>query len=302
MKNWELAYQDYKAGMKYKDIAEKYGVSINTVKSWKSRKWNELDQEKENATTPEKVAHKEKKVAHKPRTKPIIENENLTEQQKMFCLYYLQHFTAAKAYRQAYPDASYNTARVNSSKLLTNTNVKAELDRLKAELQADIYVDIKDLIQEYTKQAFADITDFVDFGTETIKEEVPLSDIEITDDVDEDGLPVINNTKTVEYKYSYVNLKNAEDVDGTVIQEVKKGKDGVSVKLYDKQKAMQMLMEYFESSQSDTEKQRVELEMLKAKLKLIELDVSDSIYEEDDKDDGFLDALNAEGAELWPEE
>lgn len=36
-----LAYQDYMDGMKYKDIAEKYGVSINTVKSWQKRNgWN----------------------------------------------------------------------------------------------------------------------------------------------------------------------------------------------------------------------------------------------------------------------
>lgn len=31
------AEKDYMAGMKYKDIAEKYDVSINTVKSWKQR-------------------------------------------------------------------------------------------------------------------------------------------------------------------------------------------------------------------------------------------------------------------------
>lgn len=31
------AEADYQRGMKYKDIAEKYGVSINTVKSWKQR-------------------------------------------------------------------------------------------------------------------------------------------------------------------------------------------------------------------------------------------------------------------------
>lgn len=37
----ELAYQDYLNGMKYKEIAEKYGVTINTVKSWKTRyKWS----------------------------------------------------------------------------------------------------------------------------------------------------------------------------------------------------------------------------------------------------------------------
>lgn len=31
------AEKDYMKGMKYKDIAEKYGVSLNTVKSWKRR-------------------------------------------------------------------------------------------------------------------------------------------------------------------------------------------------------------------------------------------------------------------------
>ncbi len=39
--NNELALIDYQAGMKYKEIAEKYGVTINTVKSWKTRyKWS----------------------------------------------------------------------------------------------------------------------------------------------------------------------------------------------------------------------------------------------------------------------
>lgn len=44
--NYELAYIDYKNGMKYKEIAEKYGVTLNTVKSWKTRKWNKDDTEK----------------------------------------------------------------------------------------------------------------------------------------------------------------------------------------------------------------------------------------------------------------
>lgn len=41
--NWELAYEDYKSGMKRKDIAAKYQVSINTVKSWKQRHWNKKE-------------------------------------------------------------------------------------------------------------------------------------------------------------------------------------------------------------------------------------------------------------------
>ncbi|MEC1470472.1 phage terminase small subunit [Bacillus haynesii] len=31
------AQKDYVKGMKYKDLAEKYGVSVNTIKSWKQR-------------------------------------------------------------------------------------------------------------------------------------------------------------------------------------------------------------------------------------------------------------------------
>ncbi|MBD5797186.1 terminase [Bacillus pseudomycoides] len=37
----ELAQEDYMQGMKYKEIAEKHDVSVNTVKSWKTRyNWN----------------------------------------------------------------------------------------------------------------------------------------------------------------------------------------------------------------------------------------------------------------------
>ncbi len=54
----EQAEKDYMQGMKYKDIATKYGVSINTVKSWKQRyKWDR----KRTHTEPEKGAHKKKK-------------------------------------------------------------------------------------------------------------------------------------------------------------------------------------------------------------------------------------------------
>jgi uncharacterized protein YjcR len=35
--NHVLAEKDYMAGLKYKEIAEKYGVTLNTVKSWKQR-------------------------------------------------------------------------------------------------------------------------------------------------------------------------------------------------------------------------------------------------------------------------
>ncbi|KYG90803.1 hypothetical protein A0U40_17905 [[Bacillus] sp. KCTC 13219] len=56
--NYELAYVDYKSGMKQKDIAAKYNVSINTVKSWQQRKWRDMDNANEKVCTPnEKGVH-----------------------------------------------------------------------------------------------------------------------------------------------------------------------------------------------------------------------------------------------------
>lgn len=57
---WRSAYIDYQKGMKYKDIADKYQVSINTVKSWKTRNWNnpKCVHTKKKRTTKERRAKK----------------------------------------------------------------------------------------------------------------------------------------------------------------------------------------------------------------------------------------------------
>lgn len=56
VEKYKLAEKDYMRGMKYKDIAEKYGVSINTVKSWKKRyDWN-----RKGCIQNKKGAHKKK--------------------------------------------------------------------------------------------------------------------------------------------------------------------------------------------------------------------------------------------------
>lgn len=69
----DLAYKDYLDGMKYKDIAEKYNVSLNTVKSWKQRNgWNR----KENATDKKWRTQKEKKGAHKRKRGGQPNNQN----------------------------------------------------------------------------------------------------------------------------------------------------------------------------------------------------------------------------------
>jgi len=72
MDNMKQAYADYMNGMKYADIAEKHGVSINTVKSWKQRhNWQR-----------KKSAHKKKKGAPFCNTNAVGNTGSLPGNQK----------------------------------------------------------------------------------------------------------------------------------------------------------------------------------------------------------------------------
>ena len=87
-KNYILAEADYVSGMKYKDIAAKYEVSINTVKSWKKRyAWSRNKKTgctKKGCTQNKKGAHKKEAVAED--VSQVVINDELTDQQQLFCL------------------------------------------------------------------------------------------------------------------------------------------------------------------------------------------------------------------------
>ena len=154
------AKEDYLSGMKYKDIADKYDVSINTVKSWKQRNgWERGPNKKAVHPKSKKGAHKVEKVAPKI-VKELSANDGLNDQQKMFCLYYLQRFNATWAYMQAY-DVDYKTANVNGPRLLVNASMREQIDKLRNEIANDLFVTADDIAKEYAKQAFADIGDYV---------------------------------------------------------------------------------------------------------------------------------------------
>lgn len=88
--NAELAYQDYLKGMKYKEIAEKYGVTINTVKSWKTRyKWSKDGKKSVHTKTGKVCTQKSdknnvKKEAIAEEVEQVIENAELTDKQRFF--------------------------------------------------------------------------------------------------------------------------------------------------------------------------------------------------------------------------
>lgn len=283
---YELAELDYINGMKYKDIADKYNVSINTVKSWKTRyKWIKGTQKSMHTKDKKVCTQKEgaqkgqaynKKVAKEP-VKEVMQNEELNENQKLFCIYYSKCFNATKAYQKAY-ECDYITANVNGSRLLGKASIKAMIDQL-TEVTMNKELLKRGLLQKYIDIAFSDIRDYMSFGTESIE------------------------TEKGEYEISVVKLKDSSQVDGTLISEISQGKDGIRIKMLDKMKAMDFLSKH-SNLLSDEEKTKLDIEYKrlqneKAKEELAKLKGDDL---KEVADDGFLEALNGKTVEVWNEE
>ena len=271
-KNYILAEADYVVGMKYKDIAAKYGVSINTVKSWKKRYAWSRDKKTEciqkGCTQNKKGAHKKEAVAED--VSQVVINDELTDQQQLFCLYQSRMFNYTKAYMKAYPGCTYASAAVLGSRLMKNPVIRKEIEQLKQNHMNREMLKQEDIFQKYMDIAFADMNDYISFGQE---------------EIDTDYGPK---------KVNSVRLKESKDIDGTLITEVKQGRDGVSVKLADRMKAIDWLADHMDIA---TAEQKAKIEQIRAKTAIMS-----GTSEEETEDDGFIEALKGEVADVWEEE
>lgn len=251
----EQIKNDYLSGIMPKELAEKYSTSLNTIKSWIKRySWSKLKIEgapsKEEGAPSNIIQSAPRKRINRQdnyesvatAVEHVIENADLSDKQRLFCLLYIRCFNATKAYQKAY-ECGYETAMVNGSDLLRNTKVKEEILRLKQNRLNREMLDEADVFQWYLDIARADIRDYVEFGNEEISV------------VDKQG-------REHRVKVSNVNIKNDSEVDGILISEISKGKDGVKVKLPDKLKAMEWIADHMDLA---TEKQRAEIAVLRAK-------------------------------------
>lgn len=271
-KNYILAESDYVAGMKYKDIAAKYGVSMNTVKSWKKRyAWSRNKKTKstqKGCTQNKKGAHKKEAVAED--VSQVVINDGLTDQQQLFCLYQSRMFNYTKAYMKAYPGCTYASAAVLGSRLMKNQLIRETIEQLKQNHMNREMLKQEDIFQKYMDIAFADMNDYMSFGQEEIETDY--------------GPRMINS----------VRLKESDQVDGTLITEVKQGRDGVSVKLADRMKAIDWLADHMDIA---TAEQKAKIEQIRAKTAIMS-----GTSEEETEDDGFIEALKGEVADVWEEE
>ena len=233
-------YLDSKGKMLLKDIAKAVGKQDTQIRRWKSLdQWDEelkgnVTIPKDNVTKQNNGIEKPPKTELLPEEIETLNNEELTEKQRLFCLYYVRWFNATKAYRKVY-DCDYTTAMTNGSMLLRNTKIQEHIQAIKdAKIKQAMYT-AEDFFQKMMDIAYSDATDFLSFGRR-INEETGL-------------------------EYNYVDFLDSSEVDGTLIQEVKQGKDGCSIKLVRKEFALKWLDKHYSEA---TDLQKAQLEQIRA--------------------------------------
>lgn len=190
-----------KQGKKLVEISKELGVPEGTVRRWK----HEGKLECERSVKKANVRKPKKAAPIKEEAFLEKEEEDITDKRELFCLYYVKYRNQVKAYQKAYK-CSYENACSNASKLLKNTEVRSRINELLEELRENIEVDIKDIARKQADIAYADAKDFFDIS-----------------------------------KKGTVILKPYEELDGTLIKEIKNGKFGIEIKLKDGQKALDWL-------------------------------------------------------------
>ena len=231
------AQEMYRKGMKLIEIAQQLELPAGTVRRWKNTyQWDsERSEKKANVRKEKSKGSQEIDHSEKEKIFEQLENSDLSDKQRLFCAYYLRTFNATKSYQKAY-GCSYQTALTNGPALLGNTRIKNEIKELKKQRMERELLTEEDIFQRYVDIAFADITDFVSFGQEEKPVMGPFGPIMVKgEDGQKHELKELVNT---------IKFKESTEVDGQLISQIKMGKDGVSVILYDKLKVLEWLYQY----------------------------------------------------------
>ena len=244
----DKAYELYKSGMKLVEIAAKLKIPSGTVRRWKSIYEWESERSESKSERSDKV-QAGKSVHIEDGTKETVQNEELTPEQQIFCIYYSRSFNATQSYLKAY-GCGYYSAKAHGYELLQTVAIRAEIERLKELKRQQIMIDENDIVELQMRIACADMGAYITFGS------------------------------------TGVDLQESEFTDTQLIQEVKEGKNGISVKLSDRQKAIDWLTKYFLMHPEN--KYKAEFERRRAEKEGGEAQEFES--------DGFLEALKSDVA------
>jgi phage terminase small subunit len=190
----------------------------------------------------------------------------LTEKQKRFCDEYLIDLNATQAAIRAGYKEKY--AHTNANKLLQNTTIADYIRKKKKERSKRTEITQDAVLQELALVAFANAADYARVVEREAKVVLDGAEVTITD---KDGNPVVY--RTVEP----VLTDELTEEQKRALAVIKKGRDGFEIKPHDKLKALDMLGRHLglwdKNSDSDNEQQ----------------------------DDGFIDALQGEVEKVWEE-
>ena len=266
----DKAFELYRQGLKLTEIAGQLQVAEGTVRSWKNRyKWDG----ESNATLRKKECNVAKQIRTQkaetgsrpePEVEQLLQNGELTDKQRLFCVYYVRCFNATKAYQKAY-NTDYKTAAANAYRLMENDGVKREIDRLKKERLNREFLSEADIFQKYVDIAFADLTDYLEFGTEEVPVIGQFGPVKVKDEK-------TGKEKVLMQRENRVYLKDSAMVDGSLVTELTTGRNGTNIRLADRMKALQWLSDHVSREVEET------------------------------ADDGFLEALKGSAAEDWSDE
>lgn len=278
----DKAQELYKSGMKLVDIADQLNCSAATIRTWKNRyRWDDNESEtfQKKSETKRNVSKKKARseTALDDGTRETLQNDDLTPEQQMFCIYYGRTFNAAQSYQKAY-GCKYDTAMVNGCMLLRNTKVREEIERLKEIKRQQIVAGTEDLVELQMRIAFGDIGNVLEFGREDIETK--------------DGRMVRVNS---------LRARESSEVDTQMIKSITEGQNGLTVVMKDEQRAIDWLTKFFEMNPDDKhrrefDKRKLELEMLK-----LEMQTKESA-DDTPEQDNFLEALNASAQEVWSDD
>ena len=246
-------------GKKLVEIANELNLPEGTVRRWKSTyKWESERSEIKSERSEKKAnVRKEKKKAVAEEVMQVIENPDLTDKQRLFCVLYVKCFNATKAAIKA--GYSSNTAMEQGYQLLHNPSVREEIMRLKQHRLNRELLDEHDIFQKYMDIAYSDITDYVEFGREEIQAMGAFGPIQVEDPETGEKVPLMKIVNSVRFRES-------DMVDGTLITEVKQGKDGASIKLADRMKALEWIADHMELA---TPEQQARIEHIQAQTEKI---------------------------------
>ena len=207
-----------------------------------------------------------------------VQDSGLTEKEQDFVLYYLDSHNIVQSYMKAY-GAERKQALKKGYEVYHKEKIQNELKRLKKIMMISMDLDVTRYIETLDKAANANIGDYITFK----EEEVPV--------LDKEGLPVINpdTGEPIIKKVNKMHLADSDTVDLTVVQEIKQGKDGVSIKLLDKYKALDSLKDFFDWKNKEEKDIEVSNSFMDA------LKESSVVWDKDDIDKDLEDMEKADG-------